>query len=843
MNLHQRALRVAVLAALLCAPSWAASPSSGTVSSSSTQASWSGGPGTPTAAATCGGPSNPKCDNYKLTIVPPSYSFKVEISLTLQATDDYDLEVYNPDGSLAGSSANSAGQKETVTLTNPAAGTYTVTASPFAPLTAYQGSAKISQIQAPPPASTETPPRYANYTPPNGLGGEAGEPSIGVDRKTGKVMFVAGTQTLRTTFNDCSSPATAKWENVSATLTSQVTFDPILYTDPQLGRTYVSQLLPTKLSLMAYTDDDGASWLPSQGSGINSGVDHQTIGGGPYAPGLLQTLGTYPSILYYCSQDIAMAQCATSLDGGRTFGVAVPIYNITECGGLHGHVKVGPDGTAYVPNKSCGNGQGVSVSRDNGLTWTVKTVPGSTGGAWDPSVGIASDGTVYFGYMNGDGHAWVAVSHDHGDTWTNIQDVGAAFGLQNIAFPAVVAGDPDRAAFAFLGTTATGDAGGEDPSFPAVWHLYVAHTYDGGATWVTVDATPTDPVQRGTICSAGTTCGGTRNLLDFMDITADAQGRVLVGYADGCVGGCVNGGPNSATALATIARQMSGKGVYAAYDLPVGIPGAPYVQATQSGGSTHLTWSTPDDHGTPLTGYHLYKGPAGGQLTQFQGVSATTNAYDDNTGGAVYAYGVKAVNAQGESAMCGSAVPAATVSPTLACTAPGVRVATDPNGDAQVAALDVQSLSISEPAGSGPHKITFTLKVGSLASITPGNAWMILWNRPQPDATYDRNYVVMRATGLGTVTYKYGKISPPNVNQATDLGDAAGSFSADGTITLTVTSPQADNVAAGQDLAAVEVRTFALHLSGQPSSQATSIDHTDPVTYTLVANGVCSATP
>src|SRR5438093_205870 len=82
----------------------------------------------------------------------------------------------------------------------------------------------------------------------------AGEPSIGVNRRTGKVMYVAGTETLRITFNDCSSPATAKWENVSAPQTSQVTFDPILFTDAFLGRTYVSQLLPTKLSLMAYTD-------------------------------------------------------------------------------------------------------------------------------------------------------------------------------------------------------------------------------------------------------------------------------------------------------------------------------------------------------------------------------------------------------------------------------------------------------------------------------------------------------------------------------------------------------------------------------------------------------------
>jgi hypothetical protein len=33
---------------------------------------------------------------------------------------------------------------------------------------------------------------------------------------------------------------------------------------------------------------------------------------------------------------------------------------------------------------------------------------------------------------------------------------------------------------------------------------------------------------------------------------------VLVGYADGCTGACVQGGPNSFSAYATIARQSGG---------------------------------------------------------------------------------------------------------------------------------------------------------------------------------------------------------------------------------------------------------------------------------------------
>jgi hypothetical protein len=73
-------------------------------------------------------------------------------------------------------------------------------------------------------------------------------------------------------------------------------------------------------------------------------------------------------------------------------------------------------------------------------------------------------------------------------------------------------------------------------------------------------------VQRGTICTAGTSCASTRNLLDFIDARADARGRILVGYADGCVGSCLSAPPNSGTALGTIARQQSGTGVYAAFD-------------------------------------------------------------------------------------------------------------------------------------------------------------------------------------------------------------------------------------------------------------------------------------
>jgi hypothetical protein len=407
-------------------------------------------------------------------------------------------------------------------------------------------------------SAAATPPSFTNYAAPAGIGTDAGEPSLGANWNTGKVMYQAGLQTLRVDFST-TPPA---WKDVSTTLTSQTSLDPILFTDHSTGRTLVSQL-SAGCSLMAFTDDDGSSWTPNPiGCGLAAGADHQTVGGGPFAPGAVGPLTSYPHTVYYCAQAIATAQCSISQDGGLNFNPAVPIYNATQCGGLHGHEKSAPDGTAYVPNADCGGKAAAVISKDNGLTWTVSKIPDSgTQDESDPSIGVGAGGSAYEGYQGANGHPYVAVLR--GGKWSPSVDVGTALGLQNIQFPAVVAGDDNRASFSFLGTTTGGDD--QQCGFGGVWHLYVATTYDGGATWTTVDATPNDPVQKGGIWMGGGS-SACRNLLDFMDATVGNRGNVLTGYADGCTGGCVTGGSNSRTSIATIARQEGGTGLLGAFD-------------------------------------------------------------------------------------------------------------------------------------------------------------------------------------------------------------------------------------------------------------------------------------
>ena len=595
-----------LLAALLSVSSFAATPSSGSVNSNTgSSASWtSSAVGATNGESTC--IEGTTCDTFTLTVSGTTAGYKgkfVNISIKWSVpANDYDLYVHK--GALTGpvvaSSTSGIPETSEAVSLNPTTlgvGVYVVhvVASATVPGDAPKGTAVVALAPVNPPPSNAPPPSYSNYQSPTGLGDSSGEPSIGDNWKTGNIMTSAVLDTLRVSFNTAVSPATASWVKKDSAITSLTTLDPILFTDPATGRTVVSQLAGIT-SLSEFTDDDGDTYTPSQGGGIASGVDHQTIGGGPFrtcnAQQMAQNptycasitargpLTSYPHAIYYASQDIGLAQMALSQDGGLTYEAAHPMYTLAQCGGLHGHIKVASDGTVYVPNKSCGGTQGLVVSKDNGLTFTVHPVTGSTPGSSDPSVGIGAKGRVYFGYVDANSHPRIATSDDNGQSWHNNQDVGVKFGIQNTVFPEVVAGDNDRATFFFLGTPSSGPGTGDDTTtvFNGVWHAYFATTYNGGRNWVVVDATPKNAVQLGVICTAGTTCpNGTRNLLDFNDVTIDRVGRVYSAYTDGCIStACIQKGndstaqhtkaQNDQATKASILRQATGWSLFQKYD-------------------------------------------------------------------------------------------------------------------------------------------------------------------------------------------------------------------------------------------------------------------------------------
>lgn len=409
-----------------------------------------------------------------------------------------------------------------------------------------------------------------------GIGDSCGEPGLGVDPKSGNVLYQCGLQTLLV--NGFGRGDKSTWTPVQPPVEGAQSSDPILWRDPDTGRVFLNQLMPQGCSAQAYTDDFGKTWTQTAvGCAVGISFDHQTIGTGK--PTTTPTLPTYKNVVYYCTNDLATLNCGTSLDGGLTYGPSHPVFTdpLETCSPIVGHIKSAPDGTTYVMPDGCDDEAGkeaVFVTSDNGLTWTKRSIPTSTAGdSGHPSLAVGKDGTVYAAYGSADndgksGRVQVAVSTTKGARWTIPVALGKDLGVKVSRFPLAVAGDGDRAAIAYLGSTDPGNPGA-NKSFFGTWRMYVSYSYDRGKHWKTYDATPASPVQVGSVCTGGTSCtvgpNSDRNLLDFNGMVLDGKGRVVIAFADGCLKtkGCTT---HDRLRKGAILKQTTGKSLYRAFD-------------------------------------------------------------------------------------------------------------------------------------------------------------------------------------------------------------------------------------------------------------------------------------
>ena len=823
------------VSALLGLPLQAATPASGTVTESGRLLSFTGGPlliSNPQGI--CDAPM--LCDDFALTVTVPA-NFKqtnpddsLRITMTFTPGVDMALRLLDGDGVELALSDNGLGQPEIVTAQIPAGtSTFTVQAYVFAgAVTSYTTTVELTSAPPPPPPSVAQP--FTVFNTPAEVGNGAGEPSFGYSLLSQRGMFQAGLAVLKVTFperrtDDPLNPeglpevCDALWEDKSGSLTTTTTtLDPIGFVDQITGRTFSGQLGP-KAHLMEYSDDDGESWNPSVGNTPGAaGVDHQTIGFGPYVSPLPigvvpNPVTAYPNAVYYCSQDVAYANCSRSDDGGITFGATVNMYTTLECGGLHGHIKSAPDGTVYVPNKGCGAGQGVAVSENNGVSWTVRQIPNTTPGVNDPAVGLAKDGTVYFCYNGTDGRPRAAVSHDKGVTWINDRSTGSDLNVVRTVFPVAVAGDADRAACAYLGTTTEGNS--EALDFPGIWHTYVAVTYDGGNSWNTTRVNPDDPVQGvGGVCTSGTTCGANRNMLDFNDMSIDEKGRLLFGYADGCIGGCAANPMNIARSdKAALIRLSGAKPLYAEFDRtpPYRAEGS-CLAGTRTESQSNLVWKAPVDIGNAsIAKYRIYRGTSKEALSLLGETTDAKPQFIDATANPTvpqYYYRVTAVNSVGEGVNSNLIELPLGEAPVVGniCEIPGLTVLTDKAGDifdgitpnqTNSPFYDARSLAVSQPYyDNGDYKLVFTLKMQSLAQTPAGTTWPIRFCAPgvpdctDPNAAFaaTNKYFTVQMTTASSAAPVFQVLKPntADANRATVVADPASNFNADGTITLVV---------------------------------------------------------
>jgi len=699
---------------------WAATPASGTLTATSGPLTYSAGPFTlanPTPipeydiGPECSNPVQP-CDDYALTVsLPSGYTLsypQAEIRVTMSWTDtgtgksDYDLWIFR--GTVINANGGETADWQSASSANPEVAdmaiaslqdgvpnTITVKVVPYTP-TGETLNVKMELLPGPLCTSNCTPapfggadrtlpgaPRYQNFYAPHGTSAEDGngEFNIGYNPHSGRIMTMNAGPIWRLTpaevansANPESCPAT--WEDKSSTVTDRGV-DPILWTDQKSGRTIASNSTAGANAVYAYSDNDGDTWIPVGIGPPDGGADHETIGTGPLPPALalLSTALNQGQNTLYCSQDIVgPAMCQRSLDLGMTWGPGVPAYTsfgTYGCSGLHGHVHISGNGSAWLPVAQCNGNQGGVTSTDGGTTWNefaVTNALSQPNGA-DPSIALDSDNTAYYCYVNNEsvaanappeGHAHVAVSKDGGVTWINDFDIGKSHGIVNAAQTEAVGGSSGRAACGFIGTNVAGDY--QSQAFPGVWYAFIATTYDGGKTWTTVNATPNDPVQSKTgIWQQG---GGNedRNLLDFNEITVDSKGHALYGYSDGCVStGCIAGtAPNDFVAYMRVARQSGGKSLFARFDsAEPALPKRACLIGTRDASAAHLSWNAPDNGGAEISQYRIFRGTSAGSESQLVGkTNGTTTKFDDNIANTsrkgaatTYYYVVKAVNAQG----------------------------------------------------------------------------------------------------------------------------------------------------------------------------------------------------
>lgn len=584
---------LALAVALVPAIAVAATPRSGSVSSSS-GASWQGGPFVASNPAEClvtTGLPIPGCDRFDLTVVPLAGSDLVEIAITpSNPGDDYDLYIYDSAGNLLDSSANGGGNEQ-VTLSDPGAGPYRVIVQAYLvlPGATYRATATqraVAEDEVAQAYFATRVPRGFTGTPVNQpapftgaplqvevsyVGRDAAEPTLGI-RKNGTAFYAAGafdalpdgspTQLSRTEILR-SRDGGATWQSVQPqlilgdTTEPPTSLDPYVYVDEDTGRVFSIDLYAA-CGWLLYSDDEGETWNRNIAACGDLVSDHQTLFSGPPPAGV--TTQGYPEVLYYCFNRVATSSCGRSLDGGATFLPAgLPAFLGVDpatggvCGGLTGQLITDPQGRAFLPKGHCSY-PWVAVTTDAAATWRQVQVNDYIPAA-DTHTAVAADaaGNLYYVWFDAkDRLPYLSVSTDHGLTW-GVPMMVAPPGVHEVNFPAIVAGDSGRIAITFPGTTSRNRL---DPRRP--WNSYLLVSINAnGATpkfvW-TIGNDPADPVHRGD-CGPGR-CEG---MFDFLDVVLSPwNGRVWATATDTCTGDCVTGNGPADAAAGAVLKQIDG---------------------------------------------------------------------------------------------------------------------------------------------------------------------------------------------------------------------------------------------------------------------------------------------
>src|SRR2546430_12938524 len=170
--------------------------------------------------------------------------------------------------------------------------------------------------------------------------------------------------------------------------------------------------------------------------------------------------------------------------------------------------------------------------------------------------------------------------------------------------------------------------------------------------------------------------------------------------------------------------------------------------------------------------------------------------------------------------------------------------------------ISIDYISVAEPVGT--NDLVFKMKVTNLNSVPPNSRWRIVWN--WEGAVGQQYYVGMRTDATSAKTFEYGHVATAvvglvlGVPTETKEGNATGTTTSDGLITLTIPKSSVGSAQLGDLLGAVNGRTFTGDTLETQNLERSNLlmDHTfvkaqrdnghPAATYVISGNNSCGAT-
>jgi hypothetical protein len=566
-----------VLLTASVAPLYAATPSNGTVTATSTTVQWNGqlyavaAVAVPDQCPPAIDPVNAICDHFFLNIDLPSNFWAQntgQVTIRIDwASDlnDFDLFIYNSNGQQVDSSAAGGTTSEVVSLESPDPGIYEVRVVPFLVIASdYKGMATLNFTPGAPTPNPTHPTGGIAFAPAVVIDAQRteGEPLNFIDKdgniwETGPWGLSTANSFLHRSTDNGDSYHIASPVQLRPDLPPGGGDTDIIVDDQ--GFACFNDLELENVGV-AVSNDGGNTWRKNPEGIVSAGVDRQWFA---LDNGL--TSGAADNTVFITVRQIPLGLQVFSSPGST--GPADPVGCLIFINAASAPVTIAPDAVCGQPRFEpvkrnlylvCNRGSFVEIIRGHvdpgqriGIVFTRQRAPNSPGGSVGdlfPAMTFDTAGNIYAVWVDSNNHnVYLSASSSEGTTgtWTSPIQVNGDPANTN-DFPWAAAGAPGIVDVVFYGTSRRGDAdffpswfNNRQAASHIKWFPYLAQvrlnfTNPTSSTIYQVQAT-SHPTHYGQICNLGLGCtisDGDRSMADFFAVALDSQGAARIVYDD-----------------------------------------------------------------------------------------------------------------------------------------------------------------------------------------------------------------------------------------------------------------------------------------------------------------------